>query len=330
MIELRNNRLEISFPQVHESARLTVSFQRTLRLPDDGQDYPLPPGLGAFPLRHVDDFAQRAPAKWIKHGGVMLPMYQSEAMWLNFSSPHGYPFAVKVATGKVSAITGKSWRQGLSKRPQNYLSIPEQPWLDGYVVEKGTIRQFVAMPLGAGYSAEEQITGRAEVGGLQLAVYPLKAELFEPIVRQQVAFSKAAPMPQSAIAEMGLAPGGRMRQQIYKDPYRLKDWQQDQGSRCFVHIANSLTWRAITGQNPPTTPFTAEEYTRRGFPWFDYYNAEADALAGADPLAALKSVAAMGKERGELPLPENSSVDPAHIIQIRKGLKEDQVREGEF
>ena len=32
------------------------------------------------------------------------------------------------------------------------------------------IRQFVAMPLGAGYTAEEQITGEAEHGGLQIVV----------------------------------------------------------------------------------------------------------------------------------------------------------------
>jgi hypothetical protein len=54
--------------------------------------------------------------------------------------------------------------------------VPEQPWLDGYCVEKGIIRQFVAMPLGAGYTAEEQISGKAEHGGLQImacgAVWP--------------------------------------------------------------------------------------------------------------------------------------------------------------
>ena len=34
------------------------------------------------------------------------------------------------------------------------------------------------MPLGAGYSAEEQITGRAEVGGLQFQVFEMKAGTF--------------------------------------------------------------------------------------------------------------------------------------------------------
>ena len=47
---------------------------------------------------------------------------------------------------------------------------PDQPWLDGFVVDKGCVRQFFAMPLGAGYSAEEQLTGEAVHGGLQLAV----------------------------------------------------------------------------------------------------------------------------------------------------------------
>ena len=46
--------------------------------------------------------------------------------------------------------------------PQNYVVVPGQPWLDGYCVEKGIIRQFVAMPLGQGYSVEEQLTGEPE------------------------------------------------------------------------------------------------------------------------------------------------------------------------
>jgi len=31
-----------------------------------------PPGLGNFPLKHVDDYS--VPQNWVKHGGVMLPM----------------------------------------------------------------------------------------------------------------------------------------------------------------------------------------------------------------------------------------------------------------
>ena len=36
MIELKNNQLVFTFPEVHPQARLAIEFQRTLRIPDDG------------------------------------------------------------------------------------------------------------------------------------------------------------------------------------------------------------------------------------------------------------------------------------------------------
>ena len=123
------------------STRIRISFQRTLRIPDDGKEYPLPAGLGRFPIEHVDDYADRLPAAWQRHGGVMIPMYQREALWLDFDGK--YPIALKVGTGKACCITGDAWTDRLSKTPQNYLSLPEQPWLDGYVVAKGTDRKSV-------------------------------------------------------------------------------------------------------------------------------------------------------------------------------------------
>ena len=143
MIILENNELKFSFPEVHKEAKCGIDFQRTLRIPDDNREYPLPPGLGTFFLHHVDDYKDKLPKRWIDHGGVFLPMYQAEALWINF---HGeYPCAVKVATGKIDAITGEEWTGAINKEPQDYAVIPEQPWLDGYCVDKGYIRQFVAM-----------------------------------------------------------------------------------------------------------------------------------------------------------------------------------------
>lgn len=337
MIELKQDVLVFSFPEVHRDAVLRIDFQRTLRIPDDDRTYPLPPGLGSFPLRHVDDFAARVPGSWRSHGGVMFPMYQSEAMWLYFRSPSRYPFAVKVATGKINAVTGEEWTDGLHAEPQDYLSIPAQPWLDGYCVEEGLIRQFVAMPLGSGYSAEEQLTGKAEHGGLQIVVYPMKREAWERIRRRRertlrVPFSDESIVVCSPAVEydMGLAPGGRMHQEIYDDPHDFADWDLTHRSRCFVHLANALVWRAITGENPPTVPPTAEEYTRAGLPWFDYYAADQKALAGAARLSGLKSVAEIGQEKGDVPLPENEPVDPTNVVALRSGLGEDQVREGVF
>jgi hypothetical protein len=343
MIELRDNSLVFSFPEVHPSAKLTIEFQRTLRIPDDDKDYPLPPGLGRFPIQHVDDFASRVAPSWLEHGGVMLPMYQSEALWLNFDTNYDderealYPFAVKIATGKVNAVSGQAWGNGLHRRPQqDYVVIPEQPWLDGYCVEKGIIRQFVAMPLGSGYTAEEQITGKAEHGGLQIMVYPMKRAAYEkryPKIEKRerdVAYGMSrevcccmSPEPE----EMGLAPGGRMKQDICEDVYGFADWDRSNTSRCFVHIANSMVWRQITGVNPPTTPPTSEEYTRAGLPWFLWYDDKTTPVAGSSALAGMKSVATLGKEKKDIPLPDNHPVNPSIVVALRKGLKKEQVRE---
>ena len=219
MIELRNDELIFRFPEVHADAICTIGFQRTLRIPDDNRDYPLPPGLGTFPLNHVDDYTDKAPEAWDAHGGIFFPMYQAEAMWINFDGE--YPMSVKVAAGKIDALTGENWNNELSKRPQDYLVVPEQPWLDGFCVGEGLIRQFVAMPLGEGYSAEEQLTGEAQHGGLQIVVYPMKASRYSAWLEEQVPSEHVMYSPVSAPLEMGLAPGGLMRQEIYEDPYGL-------------------------------------------------------------------------------------------------------------
>ena len=104
MITLGEDFLEFRFPQIHADARLRIDFQRTLRIPDDNRSYPLPPGLGRFPLQHVDDHAARLPEAWAQHGGVMLPMRQAEALWLNFECVAGFPCAVKIAAGKINAV----------------------------------------------------------------------------------------------------------------------------------------------------------------------------------------------------------------------------------
>jgi hypothetical protein len=98
---------------------------------------------------------------------------------------------------------------------------PRQPWLDGYCVEKGIIRQFVAMPLGQGYTVEEQLTGAAEHGGLQIVAYPMKAEVYERLYRmpEMASFCDELVACKSSSLDMGLAPGGRMKQEIYEDSY---------------------------------------------------------------------------------------------------------------
>ena len=341
MIELLHDQLTFRFPEVHEKAFCHIEFQRTLRIPDDNQPYPLPPGLGQFPLSHVDDYADRLPASWRKHGGVFIPMYQSEALWINFSGNHssGYPFAGKIAAGKINAVSGQPWSNELDPDSQDYVVIPGQPWLDGFNVTEDYIRQFIAMPLGEGFTAEEQITGEGEYGGLQIIVYPMKREEYierfekpaldsphleeDLLLMDMPAFCRKSEGPP---VEMGLAPGGLMRQKIVEDKFGLDVWDQENGLRCFIHLANSEQYRAITGHRPPHTPPSAKQYTDAGLPWFDYYD-DQPALAGSVALGKLTSLAAMTIQKGKSLLGDNQPVEPKIIKQVRRGKT---VRDGDF
>ena len=331
MIELRNDRLVFSFPEVHPGARFAVGFQRTLRIPDDGREYPLPAGLGWFPLRHVDDHADTVPASWLARGGVILPMHQAEALWLSFDAD--YPMAVKVAAGKINAVSGKQWSTKLHgpKNPppgyraraahhQDYLVLPEQPWLDGFNVATGQIRQFVAMPLGGGHTAEEQITGRAEVGGIQLLAYPLKADRYtEPEVYRGGPDAGMVLMAAGPPPDMGLGLGGLMRQDIEADPHGTGAWDLDHPARCFIHLANAEQWQAITGEPMPTRPISPGDYARHGIPWFDYA-APGPKAPGSDTLAELKTVAEVEHDASRA-LPDDGPipVDRIRRLPTRRG-----------
>jgi hypothetical protein len=260
-------------------------------------------------------------------------MYQSEALWINFSG--SYPFALKVAAGKINAVTGEPWQNDIGNRPQDYLVVPTQPWLDGFCVKKGTVRQFVAMPLGAGYTMEEQLTGKAEFGGLQIIAYPMKPEHWQKILNQRSslrggAYSSNCASYSSQIlcatasagsSSMGMAPGGLMKQEIYHDNYGLDVWDTSVSSRCFIHLVNSEQYLAITGQNPPTKPPTASDYTRAGLPWFDYYGGDKQTLDGSQKLAGAHSVAAMQVQKGEDILGSDLPINIKHIhkINVNKG-----------
>jgi hypothetical protein len=242
-------------------------------------------------------------------------MYQSEALWINFDG--SYPCAIKIAAGKINAVTGEAWKNDLSPHPQDYLVVPDQPWLDGFCVGKGLIRQFVAMPLGQGFTAEEQLTGKADIGGLQICVYPMKKDvhqkLFPPVRDYDIRFLRSSVCEETT---MGLAPGGLMHQDIYTDSYGLDVWETQAMSRCFIHLANSGQFLAITGHAPPNQPLSAKQYTNAGMPWFEYYAADKVALQGAKPLAQLDSVAAKMIQIGKEDYAENDPVNPTNIIAL--------------
>jgi hypothetical protein len=88
--------------------------------------------------------ADRVPESWRAHGGVFIPMYQRVARWLEFQWAEWKPNAVKIGIGMINVLSGRPWDQSLSRGKQDYVVVPDQPWLDGINTGRGVIRQFVA------------------------------------------------------------------------------------------------------------------------------------------------------------------------------------------
>ena len=323
--------VRVSNDAVCVGRHFSVSFQRTLRIPDDGVEYLLPPGLGQFPVCRVEDHEGRVPPSWIEHGGVFIPMYQREALWLDFDGADWRPNAVKVAIGKINAITGKRLHQGLNRSRQNYLVCPDQPWLDGINAGKGYIRQFVAMPLGMGYTVEGQVSGKEEFGGIQIIVYDPKPGKFpdEPPTTEALHGMVCEAEP-CACPAMGLGAGGKMKQDIYPDDYGVDTWDQSNYGRVYVHIVNSMAYREITGREPPPTPVSAKTYTEYGLPWFDLYDEGKGDIEASDGLAKVKSIKEMDETTGFAPQQDDTTVDvpDAQSTKLKPGSK--QVKDGKW
>ena len=279
-----------------------VSFHRTLRIPDDGRDYPLPPGLGTFPVFRVADYQARFPAPWRDEGGAFIPMYQGEALWLGFHGPDWRAQAVKVAVGGINALSGQADASVLSADPQDYIVCPDQPWLDGINTGQGHVRQFVAMPLGAGYTIEASLSGREARGGLQLTVFEPRPGRFPdkapPADQANRDAGPGGPPRPMASPVMGLGAGGRLAQKIYPDPYGIDTWDPERRGRVTVHILNSRQFTAVTGQPLPPSPVDAAAYTAHGLPWFKRYEELQLDIAPARRLAEVKSIGERACEAG--------------------------------
>jgi hypothetical protein len=130
---------------------LQIVFHRTIRMPDDDKMHQLPGSLGAFPLFNVSSFAEKLPAKMVKEGGVFLPMWQREALWIQLESTQSKRYALRISLGHINAISGAPMNEDQDatseiRGKQDYVVVPGQEWIDGICVAPGIVRQFVAMP----------------------------------------------------------------------------------------------------------------------------------------------------------------------------------------
>jgi hypothetical protein len=234
----------------------------------------------------------------------------------------------------VNAVSGKPW--SLELKPKSTIASrrdPEQdycvthagygykgnsqPWLDGFNTSKGTVKQFVAMPLGGGYTVEAQVTGKEDVGGIQIVAFPAKkGAIPEPRVDTlsyrsrsalydsglecsfgpAVAASATRGMTAKSV-EMGLGEGGEITQKIYESEYDVDVWDQSEPEKVFVHIVNSTMYREITGEEPPPCPITRKEYERAGYVWYELYDEGASPVSGSGTLSNAKTISEIDADK---------------------------------
>jgi hypothetical protein len=265
---------------VRVGERFEVALQRTLRVPEDGETYPLPPGLGRLPLLISATAGGRLPT-----GDVIAPLHQREAVWLAFGGTSWKPNAVQVGVGRINAVSGEPWAEGLRGDPQDYLVTPDQPWLDGINAGHGTVRQFVALPLGTGATIEAQLTGEESEAALTVRV-------FEP---RPGRFPDEPPPPQpgrvARMGSMGLGAGGAISQKLYPDRYGIDTWDPEQTATVHIRLLNSETWTELTGRPVPPTPISAQTYAAHGLPWFSLYDESRGDIAPSERFAGLHGTA---------------------------------------
>jgi len=177
-----------SFP-----AELEIGFNRTLRMPEDGKTHNQPARLDGIGVHSIAAIAKKLEASrnrslvdMARKGGVFFPLYQREALFLSFAARYD-AFALRVLAGGVNAVSGLAWNADPRRtRAQDYLAVPPQQFLDGVCVARDVVRQFVAMPLGSGYSVEKQVTGREDVGGMQIQIAPADGWVLRTTAEQDI------------------------------------------------------------------------------------------------------------------------------------------------
>ncbi len=114
----------------------------------------LPPDCGDFAEYKVADY--HCPDEWSKDG-VFIPVKEGDPMWFDFRGND--ECAIIVSVQRLNPVTNKpaDLEIGLSKEDvQNYLSMPKQKWIDGYVND-GKVYQFIVTKQGIGLAVNEYV-----------------------------------------------------------------------------------------------------------------------------------------------------------------------------
>ncbi|MDM8006393.1 MAG: hypothetical protein QUV05_09640 [Phycisphaerae bacterium] len=244
--------VEITRDEIHFGASVTVRFMRTLRVPIDGQEHPLPVDLEPFPIFRVEDYIERVPDSWRVCPGVFISVHPHEAMWISFSARPWKPNAVQIAVGSINALTGKPLGNHLTSDPQDYLVCPPQSALVGFSTAEGLVRQFALMSPATEEPDEARPASWRGLDSLLLTVSePRPGRFRDRVVRKGRLRSsdcggRSCPMTFPA--------RGQIREQIQPDPYGTETWDLSNFGQVCVHMVNVATFLEIAGCEPPDCP----------------------------------------------------------------------------
>jgi hypothetical protein len=73
------------------------------------------------------------------------------------------------------------------------------------------------------------------------------------------------------VHEMTVAAGGKIKQVIAADYHNKNGWLPSRTTVFNVQILNTVVYKAVTGEAPPTRPMGVKEYKKHGFPFFKMY-----------------------------------------------------------
>lgn len=260
------DKLTFVFPAIHHHAVLQVQLCRTLRVPNDGKNHAAPTGFEAFPMMTTG-------MEDVQH---QLPLYPSDALWLNFVSSSGFPFAVRVDFDQRCAVTGIPFQEELTQgirrtkdrneNLQNFLVIPEQKTLDGYSVGGEQFAQFVL---------EQQDKPKL----MTIWVYPLKKDLYQKMLfgngMHNGRLSEATRWGQyhefedmTGESKMGV---GLVNQTIEPNLRPVEDWDLEAGQSVTVELVSMLEWLSSKDNKPLHHPYTQAIYQKLGYPWGESY-----------------------------------------------------------
>jgi len=220
------------------------------------------------------------------------------------------PIAVQVGIGGVNAVTGQSWDFRPAIDPQNYIVCPDQPWIDGVLTASGVVRQFLAVSTGSGYAVAEQLPGADISPGIHLRAYPPRPERLADIV-DWATHREDHDVRVAAAGDLGVGSGGRMRQRIYPDRYGVEVWDRSAETGLSVHLVVPGRYAELTGEEPPSSPITARDYTDAGLPWFDLDDENVETLPATEDLATISSVREVDQDH-------NVPVAEEEVTQLRR------------